>query len=105
MDSSVSTIESRSIQFNKSLRSRGFTRSIYGSLNPFERSGLKFHHFEIIGIVISGGLAIDFYELSTKFNIGEEFKISSNTYFQATAGNEGVEILLARKRQNFKHSS
>jgi hypothetical protein len=54
--------------------------------------------FGVVGLVVAGELALEFYESSQSFGIGEEFTLPANTYFQVTAGDEGAQLLIAKKR-------
>ena len=98
MDNSVISIEMLARFFNNSLRKRGFTRAIYWEMNPSQCSSLLQQHFVVLGLVVAGELELELSEVHQIYGVGEEFVIPANTYFQATAGHNGVRILLARRR-------
>ena len=98
MDNSVISIEMLARFFNNSLRKRGFTRAIYWEMNPSQCSSLLQQHFVVLGLVVAGELELEISEVHQIYGVGEEFMIPANTYFQATAGDEGAQLLLAKKR-------
>ena len=98
MDNSVSSIELLTRLFNQSLRKRGFTRAIHRAMNPSECTGIMYQDFGVVGLVVAGELALEFYESSQSHGTGEEFTLPANTYFQATAGDDGAHLLIAKKR-------
>ncbi len=98
MDNSVSSIELLARLFNQSLRKRGFTRAIHRAMNPSECTGIMYQDFGVVGLVVAGELALEFYESSQSHGTGEEFTLPANIYFQATAGDDGAQLLIAKKR-------
>lgn len=98
MDSSLTSIETLAHQFNASLRKRGFTRAIYREMLPNQCSGMLYQSFGVLGLIVAGEVAFEFYEASQLFGLGEEFTIPADTYFQATASHTGAQLLLAKKR-------
>ena len=98
MDNSVISIEMLARFFNNSLRKRGFTRAIYWEMNPSQCSSLLQQHFVVLGLVVAGELELEISEVHQIYGVGEEFMIPANTYFQATATDNGAQLLLAKKR-------
>jgi len=107
MDNSVISIEMLARFFNHSLRIRGFTRAIHREMNPSQCSSLVQQHFVVLGLVVAGELELELSEAHLIYGVGEEFMIPANTYFQATAGHNGAQLLLAKKRLHIisKHES
>jgi len=100
MDFSVTPIETLAHQFNASLRKRGFTRAICREKLPNQFSGMLYQNFGVLGLIVAGEVAFEFYEASQLLGLGEEFTIPANTYFQATASHNGAKLLLAKKRMS-----
>jgi hypothetical protein len=105
MDFSVTPIETLAHQFNASLRKRGFTKAIYRAMLPNQCSGMLYQRFGVLGLIVAGEIACEFFEESQLFGLGEEFTIPANTYFQATAGDEGAHLLIAKKRAHLESTT
>ena len=98
MDNSVTSIEMLVRLFNHTLRKRGFTRAIHREMNHGQSSGILQQHFVVLGLVVAGELELELSEEHQIYGVGEEFMIPANTYFQATATDNGAQLLLAKKR-------
>ena len=98
MDNSVSSIEMLACRFNLSLRKRGFTRAIHRQLNPGHSSCLLQQPFGVIGLVVAGEFELEISEAHEFYGTGMEFTIPANIYFEATAGINGTQLLIAKKR-------
>ena len=48
-------------------------------MNPSECSGIMHQDFGVVGLVVAGELALEFYESSQSFGTGEEFTLPANT--------------------------
>lgn len=58
MDISVTSIDILARLFNHSLRNRGFTRAIHREMYAGQSSGMRQHHFGVLGLVVAGNLSL-----------------------------------------------
>ena len=72
-------------------------------MTPNQGSGLLQQHFGVLGLVVAGDFVLSLPETEQIFSAGEEFIIPANTYFQAVAGHNGAQLLIAKPRTYFAH--
>jgi len=100
MDMSVISIESLAKNFSQTLSSRGFYKGSLRQFLPYQSSGVLQINREVIGLVLLGDLLIQYSDSLRVIEMGTEFFLPPNVYFQATAGEHGAHFLFARKRMN-----
>ena len=98
MDMSVISIESMAISFSQSLATRGYYKGSLKHFLPNQSSGVLQINREVIGLVLSGELLVEFSDTQWMIDTGTEFFLPASVYFQATAGEQGAHFLFARKR-------
>jgi len=97
MDTSVISIEALAKEFGHSLFERGFSSGVLRSLKPQQCSGVLESEHAVLGLVLSGELLIELPECLLLNGVGDEFFLPPNTYFQATAGEQGAQFLFAKR--------
>jgi hypothetical protein len=100
MDMSVISIESLAMNFSQTLSARGFYKGSLRHFSPYQSSGVLQINREVIGLVLLGELLVEFSDSQRIIEIGTEFFLPPNVYFQATAGEHGAHFLFARKRMH-----
>jgi len=105
MDNSVTSIEKLAHLFSLSLRKRGFTRAVHREMRPGQSSGVLQQSFGVLGLVVAGEIELEMSEAHEIYSAGQEFTIPANTYVQATAGDNGTYLLLAKKRINWNQKT
>lgn len=102
MDKSSFSIEFLAKKFGFSLFERGFSNSIFKELAPYETIDIQETHGAVLGLVLTGDLLINMPDNMQIYCESEEFFLPPNVFFQATAGENGVKLLIAHQ---FKHAS
>ena len=98
MDMSVISIESLAIEFSQTLTARGFYKGSLRHFSPYQSSGVLQSNREVLGLVLLGELLVEFSDSQWVIEMGTEFFLPPNVYFQATAGEQGAHFLCARQR-------
>ena len=98
MDMSVISIESLAIEFSQKLTARGFYKGSLRHFRPYQSSGVLQSNREVLGLVLLGELLVEFSDSQWVIDLGTEFFLPPNVYFQATAGEQGAHFLFARQR-------
>lgn len=98
MDMSVISIESLAINFSQKLTSRGFYKGSLRHYSPYQSSGVLQSNREVLGLVLLGELLLEYSDKEQIIEMGAEFFLPPNVYFQATAGEHGAHFMYARKR-------
>jgi hypothetical protein len=97
METSSYSIEFLAKKFGYSLFERGFSNSIFKELGPHETIGVQETHGAVLGLVLTGDLLINMPDSMQIYGETEEFFLPPNVFFQATAGEKGVKLLVAHQ--------
>lgn len=98
MDTSVISIEAMAREFGETLFERGFTKGIFREFKPYQTTDVLISEKAVIGIVLSGDLLFQFQDCLIINNSGDQFFVPTNTYYQLTAGEQGVRFLYSTQR-------
>jgi hypothetical protein len=97
MDASAVSIEFLAKKFGYSLFKRGFSNSVFRELAPHESFDIEETRGAVLGLVLTGDLLIHMPDYLQVFSSTEEFFLPPNVFFQATAGDNGVKLLIAHQ--------
>jgi ethanolamine utilization protein EutQ (cupin superfamily) len=95
MDTSIISIESRAKEFGETLFERGFSKGILMEFKHYQATEVLLAEKAIMGIVLNGELLFQFQDCLVTNEVGDQFFIPANTYYQVTAGQQGAQFLFA----------
>ncbi len=101
MDMSVISIESLAVNFSQTLTSRGFYKGSLSHFRPYQSSGVLQSNRKVLGLVLLGELLIEFSDCQRVIDMGTEFFLPPNVYFQVSADEQGAHFIFARQRMRF----
>lgn len=93
MDYSVISIEKTLKEFSASIQKRGFKKCRVIDLNAQQKTGYLKINYDLIGLLLTGEVALELGHLQVPLVVGEEFHIASGNSFQLIAGDVGAKVL------------